>query len=94
MFNAAGAQIADLTENGSFLAFARRYIELVSFLSPQKFTLARNGSGPIATFRQHFNPFVYRLSIGVMRDDPELDDLLILTAGCLIAAIEGRQAGG
>ncbi len=95
VYSAAGQQVADLKEDGSLLAFARRYVELVSFLSPQKFTLSRSGdTQPIAQFRQHFNPFVYRLSIGVLRDDPQLDDLVILAAGCLIAAIEGRQQGG
>jgi hypothetical protein len=45
----------------------------------------------VARYRQHFNPFVQRLSIAVLRDDPQLDDLVILAAGCLVAAIEGRQ---
>ena len=93
VFNAEGRHVADLTEDGSLLAFARRFVEFVALLSPQKFTMSRLDKTPIARFRQHFNLFVYRLSIAVERDDPELDDLVILAAGCLIAAIEGRQAG-
>jgi uncharacterized protein YxjI len=95
VFDAGGRQIADLQEDGSFLAFARRYVDLVSLLYPQKFTLRRaNGGEEIARFRQHFNPFIYRLSVAILKDDPELDDLVILAAGCLITAVEGRQAGG
>lgn len=94
VFNPAGTQIAELREQGSFLAFARRFVELISVLSPQKFTLSRADGTEVAHYRQHFNPFVYRLSIAVLRDDPEIDDLVILAAGCLIAAIEGRQSGG
>jgi uncharacterized protein YxjI len=91
-------QIAEITEDGSFLAFARRFIELVAALSPQTFTIKRTTGGAegqeIAKFRQHFHLFVYKLSVTVAADDPELDDLVILAAGCLIAAIEGRQSGG
>ncbi|MDX2114769.1 MAG: hypothetical protein SFZ24_04000, partial [Planctomycetota bacterium] len=69
--------------------------DLVALLVPQQFHLTKT-SGPnagtqIANFRTHFNLFVYRLSIAVNADDPEVDDLVILAAGCLIAAIEGRQ---
>lgn len=94
VFNAAGQHIADLREDGGFLAFARRYIDYVSLLSPQKFTLARTDGTEVARYRQHFNLFVYRLSVAALRDDPEIDDLVILAAGCVIAAVEGRQAGG
>lgn len=91
VFDRAGQQIADLQEQGGFLALARRYVDYVSLLAPQKFTLKRTDGTEIASYRQHFNLFVYRLSISVQRDDPQLDDLVILAAGCLIAAIEGRQ---
>jgi uncharacterized protein YxjI len=94
VFDAQGREVASLQEDGSLLAFARRYIDIISLVSPQKFTLRRSGGEEIARFRQHFNPFVYRLGVSVMRDDPELDDLVILAAGCLITAVEGRQAGG
>lgn len=96
VFGPGGNQIATLQEEGSFLAFLRRYVDLVAVFSPQRFRLcAGTGEdGPlIASYRTHFNLFVYRLSIAVMADDPQLDDLMILTAGCLIATIEGRQKG-
>lgn len=93
-FGPDGREIADLREDGVLLAFARRWIEWVSLLSPEKFTLRRAGGEEIAKFRQHFNPFMYRLSVTVLKDDPEIDDLMVLAAGCLITAIEGRQSAG
>lgn len=93
VFDASGRQMATLEEQGGFLAFARRMHEIVALFSPQKFSLRRGGT-EIARFRQHFNLFVYRLGVEVLKDDAELDDLMILAAGCLITAIEGRQSGG
>jgi uncharacterized protein YxjI len=94
LFDAGGRQIADLKEQGSFLAVLRRYIEYIAFLSPQRFTLTRADGTVLARYRQHFNLFVYRLGVTVLADDPQIDDLMLLAAGCLITAIEGRQSGG
>ncbi len=94
VFDAEGKQIADLSEPGGLLTLARRYVDFVSLFFPQKFSLTRTDGTVIARYRQHFNLLVYRLSIAVEKDDPELDDLVILAAGCLICAIEGRQSGG
>jgi len=89
--DASGAVIATLEEEPGVWAVLRRWVEFVALFSPQKFTLERPGKGPLAQFRVHKNPFVYRLSIAVLANDETIDDLLILAAGCLIAAIEGRQ---
>jgi uncharacterized protein YxjI len=95
VFDGSGRQIAGLEEEGgSVLVLARRYVDYISLFFPQKFALKRMDGSVVARFRQHFNLFVYRLSIAVEQDDPELDDLMIMAAGCLICAIEGRQAGG
>lgn len=102
IFDGAGRQVATLKEDSTFAALVRRFIELAAVMFPQKFHLRRtdesgreNESAPaIATFRTHFNPFIYRLSIAIHQPDPELDDLVLLATGCLIAAIEGRQRGG
>lgn len=91
VFDAQAREIAAIQEDGSFLAFARRYIDFVNIISPQTFTMTKTDGTVIARFRQHFNPFVYRLSIAVEKDDAQLDDLVILAAGSLLAAIEGRQ---
>lgn len=91
VFDSQSREIANVKEDGDFLAFARRYIDLVNIISPQTFTMTKTDGTVIARFRQHFNPFVYRLSIAVEKDDPQLDDLVILAAGSILAAIEGRQ---
>jgi len=89
-----GSRAATLEEDPGMWTILRRWVDLVSLFSPQTFTLMRVGKGPLAAFRVHKNPFVYRLSISVLADDESIDDLVILAAGCLIAAIEGRQSGG
>jgi hypothetical protein len=101
VFDSAGKTIGALKEDSTFAALVRRFVELAALIFPQKFHLRRtDASGkvndslpPIATFRTHFNPFIYRLSITVHAEDADLDDLMLLATGCLIAAIEGRQRG-
>lgn len=95
VFNAAGAQVATLEEDGAFLAIMRRAHEAVSLFFPQKFHLVRSDGAKVAAFRQHFNPFVYRLGISITPgfQDDDIDDMMILSLGCLIAAVEGRQSG-
>lgn len=83
--------LAYVEEDSGTLAFLRRYVEYVSFLSPQKFMVRTEAGEHIATLRTHFNPFVYRLTVHVHRDHPEIDDLVLLATASLIAAIEGRQ---
>ena len=92
VYNEEGREIATITERGAMLSFFRRYLEFIALFAPQQFDVVRTADGsPLASFRQHFNPFVYRLSVSILADDPELDELALLAAGCLLAAIEGRQ---
>ena len=92
VFDEGGTQIATLTERGSFAPFARRYIDFVAAFCPQSYDLIHTNSGePIASIRQHFNWFVYKLGVTVHSEDSQLDDLMLLSAASLIAAIEGRQ---
>ena len=92
IFDERGGQIAILQEQGSVAPLVRRYVDNVAWLLPQRFEVSRGeGAPPIATIRQHFNPFVYRLGLAVHSDDEILDELTLLGAVCLIAAIEGRQ---
>jgi uncharacterized protein YxjI len=94
LFDDKNHQLGEIKEDNAWSAFFRRMHELIAMFFPQKFTLTKTDGTPIATFRQHFNPFVYRLSVGVLADDPEVNDLVILATGCLITAIEGRQSAG
>ncbi len=91
VFDHAGQEIGKLSERGSFMSFLRRWTDWGALVSPQKFDLVLNDGTQIAALRQHFNWFVYRLGVSVVKEDERVDDLAILAAGCLICAIEGRQ---
>jgi len=95
VFDESGKHVAGLIEDSGMLAMMRRVLENASWLMPQTFHLRRAGDAetatPIATFRTHFNPFVYRLGVAVHTPDEVVDDLMILALACLIGAIEGRQ---
>lgn len=91
LFDEHGAPAAIIRERNAFMSILRRLHEVVAALSPQTFEVLSNDSRTIATFRQTFNPFVYRLQVYMHEQDDQLDDLVILGAACLIAAIEGRQ---
>lgn len=92
VFNTSGDEIAKVRETGSFAPIARRYIDYANIFFPQRYEITRASDGKaIAMLRQHFNPVVFRMGVAIMDDDDDLDDLLILGAACLIAAIEGRQ---
>ncbi len=94
IFDPKGVQVGAVKENSGFLAIARRYVDYVSIIAPQSFTMTRTDGSVVATLRQHFNPIVYRMGVSVSKDlkvDEPLDEMLVLAAACLIAAIEGRQ---
>lgn len=91
VFDDSDNQIATITEIGMAAVF-RRFVDPVSVLSPQRYEVKRTADGVVlARFRQHFNPWVYKLGVSIDADDPILDELVILGAACLIAAIERRQ---
>ena len=86
-------EYAMIRERGSFAPFARRFIDNASLLLPQTYDVIRKSDGvEVAKFRQHFNPFIFKMGIAVLADDQTLDELVLLAAGTLIAAIEGKQA--
>ena len=91
VFGPHGNEIGLVQEEGSVLAFLRRWVDFVSFLSPEKFQVLVGGT-PVARFRQHFNPFVYKLSVAFTPNMAQyIDPRLVLAGSILIAAIEGRQ---
>lgn len=92
VFDPQGNEVAKVRETGSFAPIARRYIDYASILFPQRYELIRaSDTTTIANLRQHFNPFIFRMGVAIVEQDEHLDELLILGASCLIAAIEGRQ---
>lgn len=94
IFDVDGVQTGTIAEDSMGLALMRRLIPLADAFSPQRFHVADDAGRTVAIFRTHFNPFVYRLGITVLEEDDRFDDLLILAAAVLIAAIEGRQSDG
>ncbi|MEQ9095155.1 MAG: hypothetical protein RIE32_02710 [Phycisphaerales bacterium] len=86
-----GGQIGTLQEDSTIRALLRRTIDAAAAFMPQKFHLRDMAGREIAIFRQHFNPFVFKLGIAVLEDHDQLDDLMLIAIGVLTAIIEGRQ---
>jgi len=81
-------EVGLLQEDSMMLALVRR---LLSNLVPQTFTGTMGGT-PVLNFRQHFNPFVQRISLDFSMDRAgKLDRRLGIAAAVLLCAIEGRQ---
>ena len=74
--------IDKVDEDSTSMAMARR---MLSDLIPQTFRLEGG-----AVFRQRFNPFIYRLEVGIFGDS-KIDRRLLFGVAVLIADIEGRQ---
>ena len=80
--------IATVQEDSMGMALIRRF--LLNII-PQSFHVEAGGR-QIATFRQHFNPFIFKMSVQLAPDArKQFDARLILAGGILLAAIEGRQ---
>lgn len=89
MADAMGMEVGRVREDSLALALIRRYM---ANLIPQTFR-ATAGAMQVAQFRQHFNPFVLKLSVSILpASDGVVDRRLLLAAGVLLAAIEGRQS--
>lgn len=91
VFDEHDTQVATLQEDSTFKALVRRFIEYAAPFMPQKFHLCDSGGTEIAIYRQHFNPLVFRMSIAVLNDHEQLDDLMLIAIGVLTVVIEGRQ---
>lgn len=91
VFDEHDTQVATLQEDSTFKALVRRFIEYAAPFMPQKFHLRDSGGTEIAIYRQHFNPLVFRMSIAVLDDHEQLDDLMLIAIGVLTVVIEGRQ---
>jgi hypothetical protein len=90
VFDAGDQQVAQLEEDSGLLAFLRRVTDL-GFFFPQQFELRTIDSVALATYRTHFNPFVYRLSIAMHPGASAFNPNLLLATGVIIASVEGRQ---
>jgi hypothetical protein len=79
-------EIGMIQEDSMAMALLRRFVNLI----PQKFHLSDKAGTELASFRQHFNPFIFRLTVTIYDGCP-VSPLLVLAAGVLLVAVEGRQ---
>ncbi len=88
LFDGAGNEVGNVKEDSGVMALLRR---LATNWIPQKF-FATIGGTRVASYRQRFNPFVFKLDVEIFPEaDQVADRRLLLAAGILLAAIEGRQ---
>jgi len=85
----ADQEIGKIQEDSMSMALMRRFLPLGNLI-PQKYHLSDHQEVELASFRQHFNPFVQRLTVTIYDGCP-VSRLLVLAAGVLLVAIEGRQ---
>jgi len=87
LLDASETPVAKIQEDSMMMALMRRFL---SNLIPQNFNVTSDAGQEFAEYRQHFNPFVYRLTVTI-NPDSTIDPRLILGGAILISAIEGRQ---
>lgn len=88
ILDAEGRELGTIQEDSMLLATIRRF--LINLI-PQRFTAEFQGV-PVCRYRQHFNPFVLKISVDFSPDtDGVFDKRLGLAAAVLLCAIEGRQ---
>lgn len=92
LYSPEGVELATMREDSGTMAILRRVHDAFALLSPQQFQITKTDGAHVATLRTHFNLFVYRLGVAIHVEDEEVDELMVLAAACLIAAIEGRQS--
>ena len=87
VLNESEKEIGKIVEDSSALALIRRF---VTNIIPQTFHLKDHTGKDLAELKTHFNPFVHRMTVTVYDNCP-LNPYLVLSAGVLMVAIEGRQ---
>lgn len=81
-------EIGLIQEDSMALALVRRYL---TNLLPQKYS-GRVGDAQVCTFKQHFNPFIMKVTLDFSADANNLlDRRLGIAAAILLCAVEGRQ---
>jgi hypothetical protein len=85
------AHIGSVVEDSAMAAFLRRFSDVVSFVSPQSYTISVGGR-PVGAIKQHMNPFVLSYTMDLSGDpNKSLDRRLAVAAAILLLNIEGRQ---
>ena len=87
----ADAEVGVIREDSAVKALVRRFVEAAALFLPQQYHAEMEGAS-VATFRQHFNPFVFRLTADFSADEAgRLDRRLGIAAALLLSVIEGRE---
>jgi len=82
-----GIEIGKLSESSAWGALASRLINLI----PQTYVITSADGRTAAEIKQHFNPFVLKYDMSISGQEVSIDRRLIISAGILLAGIEGRQ---
>lgn len=91
LMDAQDHEIGQVQEDSALLGMLRRYVEYVSLLLPQKYTVTLNGL-PVALYSRHKNPFSSRLEIDFSPDtNAQFDRRLGLALAMLLEAVEGKN---
>lgn len=88
ILDASDSEIGIVQEDSMALALVRRFL---SNLVPQTWE-ASLGGAPLASYHQHFNPFVRKVTVDFTRDTMNaLDRRIGIAIAVLLDAVEGRQ---
>ena len=88
IFNSVDEEIGRIKEDSALMAIARRAL---TSLIPQTFE-GFIGDSRVFTFRQKFNPFIFKIVLDFREDTANLlDRRMGIGAAVLLGAIEGRQ---
>ncbi len=79
-------EIGELTERSMLKAILSRLFKLI----PQTYVVLADGR-EIAQIKRHFNPLVLKYTMTISSPNPPIDRRLLILAGILLSAIEGRQ---
>lgn len=85
ILNDKDEKVGAILEDNMTMALLRRF--LINLI-PQNFSIMI-GEKEVCEFKQHFNPFIYKLDV-IFKDD-SVDKRLILAGAILLSLIEGRQ---
>ena len=89
VMDANDREMAVVIEDSSLLALLRRF---ATNLIPQNYGMLVNGTTQVADYKQHWNPFLYWLTMDFSMDrGSAIDPRLKIAAGILLAAVERRQ---
>ncbi|HPG00408.1 MAG TPA: hypothetical protein PLE77_10080 [Kiritimatiellia bacterium] len=88
IMDAQDREIGMIVEDSMLLALIRRFLIRII---PQDYVCTINNV-PVCSFRQHFNPFIFKITMDFLPGEKGLlDRRLAFAAGVLLGAIEGRQ---